>query len=136
MLRSDKIIQNPDYMKIREAEGMTKDEIRKFWNQGLFLRRLDIAIRNQLIMLNIEIKILEGEDIITATRNHYKTAPKYGCPNSWDSSLPINEGLTHKDADLPEELVERIHKWETSVGETHRVVASVIHLTPSRITLR
>lgn len=115
------MIQNQAYVKAREAYGLSSSDIQAYWNQGLFLRMLDDQFRQLVNFTSIQVLESGGLSMDDAARAHYKNAPKYGNPDSWDDSLPINIGLTIVDAPIPTELEERVHAWDTSIPEEEKV---------------
>lgn len=112
----DSIIRNIDYVKVREAEGLSKEEIRDYWNKGVFIRCLDNTIRELFQFLNANVAEMEGRDPVEASREFHKVVARYGNPKSFDKHLPVYLGLSESDAPIPVELSDRVQKWESRIS--------------------
>lgn len=113
----DSLIQSEDYVRTRESEGLSKEEIREYWNVGIFVRCLDSSIKEFFQFLVVNTANLEGKDPAKASREYHKEAPRYGNPKDYNKELPVYEGLSELDAPIPVELTDRIHKWEVSIDQ-------------------
>lgn len=100
----------------RLAAGLTREDIRLYWNQPPLMQRLQARAQDFVIFLIIKNAEESGVDPIETIRNRRKIYLHLGDPKTWDSTKPVNKGFSSEDADIYPEFTMRVGIW--SNGKT------------------
>ena len=107
----------------RVAAGLTLDDIRGYWNQTPLM----LNIQNKLMEMGdyIELNVAQQmgksmDDLERLAAGWRKTKPRWGDPEQWDASLPVNQGFTAEDADLFIEFYLRVSRWQAQTSEARQ----------------
>jgi hypothetical protein len=121
----DRIIENEQFFRPRKEAGLTENDIRAYWNRPSLLVSLETKIQYFVNWTMLDMARQQGKDLIEFARDNRRRNPKYGAPESWDQSLPMNEVFTSEDADLYPEFIPRIGLWQerTPIVEQERLLA-------------
>ena len=124
----DKLIATrKDFVEIRQSAGLTIDDIRDFWNQTVLMINLQLKFMemSEVIAMEVECQLakdkVETENIIRGWR---KKQVRWGDPELWNPSLPINNGFTSEDADIYLEFRIRIGQWQEKTPEAEQEALS------------
>lgn len=116
----DQVIGNEPFLAKRLAAGLTKDDVRNHWNQSMLMQLLQIEVIEMADFIALHVAHEKGEDLQEVARNHRRSNPKWGEPDAWDATLPVNECFTKDDADIFMEFFIRVGRWREKTPQSEQ----------------
>jgi hypothetical protein len=110
----DRAVANDEFMKPRLADGLRREDVRRYWNRSQILIFCELKVREFVAFVAFDAARILGKDLAALARENRKTIPQYGNPGSWDEKHPANEGYTREDAEIFNEFSMRVGLWQTT----------------------
>ncbi|MEO6278349.1 hypothetical protein [Roseateles sp.] len=119
----DRIVSIPSDMLLKRlAAGLTREDIRNYWNQPPLMQRIQSKSQDFSIFIAIKNAEIARLDVIEVIRNRRKTRLWLGDPDTWDPSMPVNKGFSDEDADIYPEFTMRVGIWASNVAPSEQTI--------------
>lgn len=117
----EKIIANKkELVEKRVAAGLAVDDIRNYWNQTPLMLEIQSKFLEMadFMALNVAQQLGKSDQELQAmVAGWRKTQPRWGDPEQWNPTLPVNNGFSSIDADLYIEFYLRVNRWREKTPE-------------------
>lgn len=118
----EKVIANKkELVEKRLAAGLTVDDIRNYWNQTPLMLEIQSKFleMSDFMALNVAQQLGKSDQELQAiVAGWRKTRPRWGDPEQWNPTLPVNIEFSAIDADLYIEFYLRVNRWQERTPET------------------
>lgn len=124
--QGDKYAEEAAYMTPRSAVGLTKDDVRTFWNRPLIVVFCDLKLPERIVKLTINRAEAAGQDLEGIKKvldDHKRDTPRYGAPQP---PLPnVQKFNRPEDTFIYPEFVPRVNAWwsKTSAPDRQKLIA-------------
>jgi len=119
-----RFVENPSYLKPRERDSVTIEDIIEYWKPPALLVAISARIVTMQQFMELDAARQQGKDLTEFMRHYRRHSPIFGDPESWDATLPVNAVFTKDDADIYIELFSRVSEWrqKTPLTDQHSLM--------------
>jgi hypothetical protein len=116
----NQLVTKEPFLGKRLAAGLTMEDVRNYWNTTPLMQRIRNRVMELTDLIAINITEQQGKDVVEMVRNTRKNSPRYGEPEAWNPSLPVNQGFTKNDADIYIEFLVRVGRWQDKTSKSEQ----------------
>ena len=111
----DMILTNDVLMKKRLDAGLTIADVHKYWSRPVLVGFIEVKVTELVDFVALNAAHKAGKDVAEVTRSRRRREPRYGDPEKWDPSLPVNSVFSMEDTNIYPEFAERVSLWQSKV---------------------
>jgi len=116
----DMMLANNVLMKKRLDAGLTVADVHRYWSRPVFVGFIEAKVTELVDFVALDAAHKAGKDLVEVTRDRRRREPRYGDPEKWNPSLPVNSVFSMEDADIYPEFAERVSLWQSKIPATEQ----------------